>query len=241
MLTRCDLLALLDLTAAFETVDHHILLQRLQCSFGIDATVLHWFESYVTGRTQAVHLCGTTTSSRSLVCGVPQGSVLGPLLFVLYTADIGSIIKVHKLLHHCYADDTQMYFYCRPSECATLKANVLSCIDAVADWMTVNKLRLNPSKSEFVWCATLRRRHHISKECFILPDCDVQPVGIVRNREAFFDSDMNMKTHVNRRVSSCYYQLQRIRSIRRSIPTMLAITLMTILYSTELTIATVCS
>ena len=197
----------------------------MQCSFGIDATVLHWFESYVTGRTQAVHLCGTTTSSRSLVCDVPHGSVLGPLLFVLYTADIGSIIKSHKLLHHCYADDTQMYFYCRPSEYATLKANVLSCIDAVADWMTVNKLRLNASKSEFLWCATLRRRHHISKECFTLPDGDIQPVGGgVRNLEAFFDSDI--KTHVNRLVSSCYGQLRRIWSIRRSIPTTMAITLM---------------
>ena len=107
---KIALLALLDLTAAFDTVDHHILLQRLQCSFGIDATVLHWVESYVTGRTQSVHLCGTTTSSRSLVCGVPQGSVLRPLLFVLYTADIGTIIKAHKLLHHCYADDTQCIF-----------------------------------------------------------------------------------------------------------------------------------
>ena len=71
-----ELIALLDLTAAFDTVDHHILLKRLQCSFGIDATVLHWFESYVTCLTQVVHLCGTTTSSLSLVCGVPQGSVL---------------------------------------------------------------------------------------------------------------------------------------------------------------------
>ena len=149
-------------------------------------------------RTQSVHLCGTTTSSRSLVCGVPQGSVLGPLLFVLYTADIGTIIRAHKLLHHCYADDTQMYFYCRSSACETLKANVLSCIDAVADWMTINKLRLNPSKSGFLWCATLRRRHHISKEYFTLPDGDVQPVDSVRNLGTFFDSDMTMKTHVNR-------------------------------------------
>ena len=92
--------------------------------------------------------------------------------------------------------------------------------------MTVNKLRLNPSKSEFLWCATLRRRHHISKECFTLPDGDVQPVGSVRNLGAFFDSDMTMKMHVNRLVTSCYYQLRRIRSIRRSIPTTMAITLM---------------
>ena len=65
------------------------------------------------------------------------------------------------LLHHCYADDTQMYFYCRPSECATLNANVLSCIDAVADWMTVNKLRLNPSKvGNFMVCYSSKTPSH---------------------------------------------------------------------------------
>ena len=95
------LLALLDLTAAFDTVDHNILtvdhnilLQSLRHSFGIDATVLRWFDSNVTGGNQAFHLSGTTTLPRPLVCGVPQGSVLGPLLFVLYTVDISSIIAV---------------------------------------------------------------------------------------------------------------------------------------------------
>ena len=148
------LLALLDLTAAFDTVDHLILLQRLRRSFGIDATVLRWFHSYITGRTQAVHLSGTTTLLCPLVCGVPKGSVLGPL-FVLYTADISSIIAAHRLLHHCYANDTPIYFYCCPSEYAALKGKVPSCIDALADWMMINKLHLNPSKSELLWCTTL--------------------------------------------------------------------------------------
>ena len=142
------LLALLDLTAAFDTVDHNILLQRRRRSFGIDATVLRWFDSYVTGRTQAVHLSGATTLPLPLVCDVPQGSILGPFLFVLYTVYISSIIATHELLHHCYADDTQIYFYCRPSECVALNGKVLSCNDAVVDWMMINKLRLNPSKSE---------------------------------------------------------------------------------------------
>ena len=74
-------------------------------SFGIDATVLKWIESYIICRTQAVNLSGPTTSLRPLVCGVPQGSVMGPLIFVLNTADISSIIAAPGLLHHCYADD----------------------------------------------------------------------------------------------------------------------------------------
>ena len=127
------ILALLDLTAAFDMVDLRILLQRLQRSLGIDEMALRWFESNVIGRTQSVHLSNNTTPPRTLVCGVSQEYVLGPLLFVLYTADIGSIIAAHGLLHHCYADDTQIYFFCHPSNSASLKDRVLSWIDDIAD------------------------------------------------------------------------------------------------------------
>ena len=92
--------------------------------------------------------------------------------------------------------------------------------------MQVNRLRLNPSKTEFLWCATSRRSHCISAESFTLADGNVKPVNRVCNLGAFFDSDMNMRSHVNRLVSSCYYQMRRIRSIRRSLPTSMAITLM---------------
>ena len=143
------ILAILNLTATFDTVDHRILFQRLQRSFGIDETTLCWFESYVIGRTQSVHLANNTTTPHPLVCSVPQGSVLGPLLFILYTADIGSIIAVHGFLHHCYTDDTQIYFFCRPLNSASLKDQVLSCIDDIAEWMQVNRFHLNPSKLNF--------------------------------------------------------------------------------------------
>ena len=73
-----------------------------------------WFDSYLTDRSQSVHLAGVTTDPMKILCEVPQGSVLGPLLFTLYTADMGLIIKVHGLLHHCYADDTQLYLCGRP-------------------------------------------------------------------------------------------------------------------------------
>ena len=138
------ILVLLNLTAVLNTVDN-ILLQKLQCSFGIDATVQSWFESYVIVITPAVHLSGTTPSLFSLVDGVPQGSVLEPLLFVLHMAEICSIIAAHELFHHCYADDTQICFYCHQSECAAQKCKVLSYIDVIADWMAINKLHLNPS------------------------------------------------------------------------------------------------
>ena len=97
-------LVLLNVSAAFDTVDHDILLKRLQTSFGIDGVALKWFRSYLTGR--------TSTSDRSatvqLIRGVPQGSVLGPILFIMYTADLVSVIEQHGLSPHLYADDTHI-------------------------------------------------------------------------------------------------------------------------------------
>ena len=116
------LLTLLDLSAAFDTVDHEILLKRLSTTFGINSVALQWFRSYMADRTQSVHLGSDFTSPRPVTCGVPQGSVLGPILFSLYTADIGKLIISLSLQHHCYADETQLYESCRPDDRPALKA-----------------------------------------------------------------------------------------------------------------------
>ena len=103
------LLVLLDYTAAFDTVNHSILLHRLEHRFGISGTVLCWLKSYLNDRSQYVKVDGFDSSSISLNCGVPQGSVLGPLLFTLYVSPIEYIIKHHGLDAIFYADDTQIY------------------------------------------------------------------------------------------------------------------------------------
>ena len=107
---RCVILLLLDMSAAFDTVDHSILLKRLQSRYGISGSSLAWFNSYLKDRTQFVRIGGTSSSIQELICGVPKGSVLGPLLYVLYTAPVGHIIRKHGLFFHLYADDQQLYF-----------------------------------------------------------------------------------------------------------------------------------
>jgi len=112
---------LLDMSAAFDTVDHDILLDRLHKSFGISGTVLSWIESFITGRTQAVHVGGDQSTTSAVVCGVPQYSILGPLLLlVLNTANVLTFIPQHGLLGQLYADDTSIYLHSLPATVSAL-------------------------------------------------------------------------------------------------------------------------
>ena len=103
------MLALLDLSSAFDTVDHDILLNRLKLDFGFNDTVLNWFRSYLTDRTQSVSIGGQHSKSHTMNCSVPQGSVLGPQLYSKYTVGLSDIIAAFLLSYHFYADDTQIY------------------------------------------------------------------------------------------------------------------------------------
>jgi hypothetical protein len=145
-------LTLLDLLAAFDTVGHNMLLRQLSTSYGLTGSVIEWFASYLSGRHQYVHSGATTSSLSAVMCGVPQVSVLGPILFVLYTADLLQLVCRHHFRPHAYADDVQIYGSCRPSEAGSLSDRISTCVDEVASWMASNRLQLYPSKTE-VLCA----------------------------------------------------------------------------------------
>ena len=104
-----SLLSLLDLSTAFDSIDHSILLSRLHHTFGISGTALSWFQSYLSDRTQVVSANGASSAPAALNFSVPQGSVLGPILFVLYTHPISEIVSYHSLSHHSFSDDNQLY------------------------------------------------------------------------------------------------------------------------------------
>ena len=116
---------LLDLSAAFDTVDQEILLKRLSVSCGLDGLALDWFRSYLMSREQCVFYNGASSSKAQLTCGVPQGSVLGPVLFTLYAADIADLIHGNGLKCHLYADDTQIYGRCKATETPVLRTEWL--------------------------------------------------------------------------------------------------------------------
>jgi hypothetical protein len=140
-----SLMALLDLSAAFDTVDYEILFRRLEADCGIVGTALSWIKSYLTGRKQAVRCGGALSVTSSLACGVPQGSVLGPLLFLVYTSGLDEVIRRHDLKNHAYADDAQIYGSCKPGDSDALRVTMLDCINDVNVWMSSNRLKLNPA------------------------------------------------------------------------------------------------
>ena len=207
-------LALLDMTAAFDTVDHSILLQRLYHTFRITDGALDWFTSYLSNRSQSVRLHDGQSPFRPVPHGVPQGSVLGPLLFILYTADIGHIAEKHGLSSHFYADDSQLYVTCRRGEELKCAQRVSACIDEIADWMASNRLMLNPSKTDLLWCSM---RGHPDGVTLMLRGVPVEPSCLVRNLGVSLDEELTLTTHVNLLVGRCYGQLRSIKSCRRAL------------------------
>ena len=140
------ILVLLDLSAAFDTIDHDILLQRLHSRFGFSGSVLNWFRTYLHGRSQCVTIGACTSDSSALECGVPQGSVLGPLLFTLYIAPLEDLIRAHNLNPMFYADDTQVYIIMNPADVPASLSNLHKCLHDITTWNTTNMLMCNPGK-----------------------------------------------------------------------------------------------
>ena len=141
-----SILSLLDLSAAFDTIDHDILIKRLHTTFGCSGTVLDWFTSYLSFRTQSV-LVGHASTPSALTCGVPQGSVLGPLLFTLYTQSLSAVICQSGHSYHFFADDSQLHNSSTPSDFPVLVHSLKDCIEDVAEWKCDSMLKMNHDKT----------------------------------------------------------------------------------------------
>ena len=177
-----SLLVLLDLSAAFDTVEHNILLARLKSSIGINGTALNWFTSYLNSRSQRVSVNGFTSNSLKFPYGVPQGSCLGPLLFTIYSSKLFEVIKYHLPEAQAYADDIRLYLSFS-SDTTTNQTDAVivmeRCVSDIRTWMLTDKPKLNDDKTEFMLIGT---KQQLSKvDCLTVGSIDVAPVTVARN------------------------------------------------------------
>ena len=135
----------IDLRKAFNTINHAILITKME-HYGIRGTALEWFKSYLTNRKQYVYINGETSQLKDITCGVPQGSVLGPLLFLIYINDLPNISDVLKFF--LFADDTNIYYEAESPEKLELVIN--KELKKLQAWLVVNRLSLNIDKTNFI-------------------------------------------------------------------------------------------
>lgn len=204
-------LVMLDLSAAFDTIEHNILLDTLKHWFGIQGEALTWIQSYLSERSFSVHLNNKVSSNHPLQYGVPQGSVLGPLLFTAFTTPISKIIRSKGLLYHMYADDTQVWIGLE-RETSSISA-IETCLEDIYQWMSSNKLKINPSKTNLI----VHSRNPLA-HCSItlrFNGLDIPPTNSARNLGVLFDSQLTFEKHVSDVCKICFFWLKQIRSVRR--------------------------
>ena len=215
---QLTLLVLLDLSSAFDTVDHNVLLDRLNSQFGISGRVMQWFKSYLSNRSQFVTVNGGLSRNFELRYGVPQGSCLGPLLFVLYSSELFSIIKKHLPTSHAFADDTQLYISFKPDsdiDKETALTAMRECILDIKQWMLSDKLKLNDSKTEIILIGTRQQLAKVNLTSFTFGDTEIALSSEVRNLGCWFDSHLTMNSHIVKTCKAAFYHLYNIRRIRK--------------------------
>jgi len=212
-------MCLLDVIAAFDTVDHELLQLRLERQFGLRDSILQWFRSYLGDRSFRVVYGAGTSAVVFVVCSVPQGSVLGPLLLVLYVADLVNVVEKHGPRLYAYADDSQLTLHLRRDELAASIERLERCIDDVDQWMSANRLMLNVDKTEWLLVGSRRilSSLDITRPVLQLGRNTVVASDHVRLLGVDIVSDLSLDRHVTNVSASCFYRLRQMRRIRRSL------------------------
>ena len=213
------ILVMLDLSSAFDMIEHEVLLTRLEHTFGITDKALAWLRSYLSERHQNVVVDSTMSADYVLQCGVPQGSVLGPVLYCMYTRPVCDIVARHGLQYHCYADDIQIYATVGRDQCiAAASLKIEACVAEVADLMVRHELKLNKDKSQAIIFHTVKQSPHVPVDTYVnIAGQRVRLATYVRNLGVLFDSALTMESQVASVAKTCYYKIRNIGQIRSCI------------------------
>ena len=231
---KACILNLLDLSAAFDTIDHDILIHRLESNFGVTGTAQNWFKSYLSDRTQCVSIGNNKSSDSLLAYGVPQGSVLGPILFTLYTQPLSDIILDSGLNFHFYADDTQLYSAFDVDDIDTEVTRTQNCISNVKTWMDENKLQLNESKTEILFMSKPSMLSKFQKPVMEINGNEIIPSTQVRNLGVIFDETLSLSPHISTMCQKMFIDMKQISFYRKYMTLNVATQLMVSLVLTKI-------
>lgn len=213
----CTLLVLLDFSRAFDSLNINLLLSKLSY-YGFDSNAIQWFHSYLSERYQYVKITNYDGSSlisdrMAISKGVPQGSILGPILFLLYSADMKDHIMHCR--YHFYADDTQIYISCKPSDIDIAIDKLNEDLNRISLWSRNNSLLLNPNKSKYMICGTKSQisRLNPSNKILIMGQ-PIERVWEARNLGLQMDCDLRFENHIIGLVRDCFYRLKILYNVR---------------------------
>ena len=214
-LGKVSLLILLDLSAAFDTVDHQMLLNDFS-NYGVDGVALLLLKSYLTDREQCVVVGESRSEPKILHCGVPQGSVLGPVLFTVYTSTFASLLNAHGVDYHFYADDSQLYI--RVENIQEAKDRLISLLSDIKIWMAKRKLKLNDGKTEImVIKGNLRNTIETDFGDVTFEDTQLVPCENAKNLGVVLDSSLNFRSHIDSVTRTCNFHIRNLYMIKNFI------------------------
>lgn len=211
---QVTLVVLLDLSAAFDTIQHETLLKRLDL-MGVNDQALQWLCDYLNDRSCAVTIHNSTSTRWNMRHGVPQGSVLGPVLFNAYMTPIGSIAARHNVQCMFYADDTQLYLSFSPDSGKEAIEQMQLCLLEIKEWMGRNQMKLNAEKTDCILIGLRQQLVKCQQREIEFDGATIQMSQHVRNLGAYFDENASMKTHVNNTCKSAYFHLRQFGRIRK--------------------------
>ena len=224
-----SVLALLDFSSAFDTIDHPILVHRLHNDIGFTDTVLHWSSSYLNDRTHHVSLSNNCSAFVPVHSGVPRGSVVGPMLFAIYIKPLSAIIDSHSIVHHSFADDFHLQMSAPPERISELLHSMQSCMSDVKSWATGNMLKLNVNKIDLMLVTSKRTKHlHNLPTSITIGNAQMRLKQSVKNFDFTLDCHLTMNAHVSNIARTCYFELRRLASIRRFLTSTATVTLVSV-------------